>query len=70
MPIERELSKVFAMSDDDFIRWREKARAALAESTDEVLLAVYRASGPEIVVRAERAWAAVADRNRPKEERA
>jgi hypothetical protein len=68
MPIERELSKVFAMSDNDFIRWREDAREALAESADEVLQAVYKASGQEIVLRAERAWAAAAGHNRPREE--
>ena len=56
------------MSDTDFIRWREDAREALAVGANEVLQAVYRASGQEIVVRAERAWAAAADHNRPRGE--
>jgi len=60
VPIERELSKVLAMPDADFIQWRENAREFLSEHTDDVLQALYRASGQEIVVRAERAWAAAA----------
>jgi hypothetical protein len=49
MPIERELSKIIAMSDTDLIQWREDAREVLAESTDEWLRALYMASGQEIV---------------------
>jgi hypothetical protein len=67
MSIERELSKVFAMPDADFIQWREDARECLAEGPDdEHLQAAYRASGQEIVVRAERAWAAAAIHQGPR----
>lgn len=65
MPIERELSKIFAMSDADFVQWREDAREYLSEHPDELLQALYLATGQEIVVRAERAWATSASRHPP-----
>ena len=61
MPIERDLSTLLEMADDDFIRWREQAREFLAEHADEELSALYAASATEICVRAEAAWSAAAE---------
>jgi hypothetical protein len=61
MPIERDLSTLLKMADDDFIRWREKAREFLSEHADEELSALYAASGTEICVRAEAAWSAASE---------
>jgi hypothetical protein len=59
MPVERRLSKILAMPDDDFFRWRANAREVLADhGGDAKLSALYEASGEEFDARARRAWAA------------
>jgi DNA-binding transcriptional ArsR family regulator len=58
MPIERELSKILALSDEDFFRWLADARAVLAEHFDAELSALSEASIGELVERAGRAWSA------------
>jgi hypothetical protein len=59
MPVERDPSKVLALPDEEFFRWRAGAREALAENGgDARLSALYEASGKELVARAARAWSA------------
>jgi succinate dehydrogenase flavin-adding protein (antitoxin of CptAB toxin-antitoxin module) len=62
MPLERNLSTLLEMSDDDLIHWREEAREFLSDHDDEELAALYQASGQEMVVRAEKAWSAARNR--------
>jgi hypothetical protein len=62
MPIERKLSTLLEMPDDDLIHWRESARKFLSEHHDDELAALYQASIQEIVVRAEEAWSAARNR--------
>jgi len=61
MPIERDLSRIRAMPDDDLFRWRAHVRAVLAERCDAELSVLSEASLDEIVVRAGRAWSASHD---------
>jgi len=58
MPIERDLSKIRALPDDDLFRWRADVRAILAGQRDAELSVLNEASIDEVVVRAGRAWAA------------
>ena len=58
MPIERNLSTLLKMPDDDLIHWCEDAREFLSDHQDDELKALYQASIQEIVVRAEEAWSA------------
>ena len=58
MPIERNLSTLLKMPDDDLIHWREDAREFLSNHHDEELTALYQASIQEIVTRADQAWSA------------
>jgi hypothetical protein len=63
MPIERDPSKVLALPDDDFFRWRADVREILAgHGGDARLSALYEASGREFDARAARAWSAGRDR--------
>jgi hypothetical protein len=61
MPIERELSTILALPDDDFFRWRAAARELLAKDSEDQLSALYEASSREFDARAGRAWAASHD---------
>jgi hypothetical protein len=63
MPIERELSKVIAMSDADLFQWRANVRQTLDGSDDAQLSALLAASMDEIVHRARQAWAVVDECN-------
>jgi len=63
MPIERDYSKILAMSDDDLFRWRIDVRAILSVHTDAELSLLFEASLQEIVRRAAQAWAVVASHN-------
>jgi hypothetical protein len=58
MPIERDLSKIRALSDEGLFRWRADVRAILAGQRDAELSVLNEASIDEVVVRAGRAWAA------------
>jgi len=58
MPIERDLSKILAMPDEELFRWRADVRATLAGHSDAEVSALNEASLDEIVVRAGRAWSA------------
>jgi hypothetical protein len=58
MPVERDLSKIRALPDEDLFRWRADVRAILAGRGDAELSVLNEASIDEVVVRAGRAWSA------------
>jgi succinate dehydrogenase flavin-adding protein (antitoxin of CptAB toxin-antitoxin module) len=61
MPIERELSKILAMPDEELFRWRANVRVILDDHDDAEMAALNQASLDEIVDRAGRAWSAAHD---------
>jgi succinate dehydrogenase flavin-adding protein (antitoxin of CptAB toxin-antitoxin module) len=61
MPIERDLSKILALPDEDFFRWRANARATMADHPDPELSALNEATLHEIVHRAAQAWSPARD---------
>lgn len=63
MPIERELSRVIAMSDADLFQWRANARQIVDRGDDPQLSVLLAASMDEIVHRARQAWAVVDECN-------
>jgi hypothetical protein len=57
MAVERDLSKILAMPDDDLFRWRANAKEE-SRGGDAQLSVLLAASLDEVVERAGRAWSA------------
>jgi hypothetical protein len=60
MPIERDFSKILAMSDPDLFQWRAEVRRILSCRDDGQLSVLYEGSTDELVNRAREAWSVVA----------
>jgi len=63
MPVERDFSRILAMSDPDLFQWRANVRKILDVRHDAQLFALYEGSMDELVHRAGQAWAVVAAHN-------